>query len=289
LKLDPTSSTANFYQGILLQRQGNTEEARKCYERAIELDPEYAPPQVNLGVLLMNENRHEQALAAFAEALRIDPMELRARFNSGLVYERMGQSAAAIEEFRQVIEHAPDNHASRLKLGMLLASEGKRHEAMDHFRYILSKQDDPSAHAELAAALVAEGDPHSALQHYGQALRQASPVWAAIAGRAAWLLATHPADDVRDGRQAVMLAEAACRQTEYQSAELLESLAAAKAEVGDFREAVTRAEQAHERAVAAGDSQRATTLEEQLRGYRQERPFRTPRRVTANETKNHDD
>ncbi len=281
LKLDPSSAMANFHQGILLAQQGKTEAARQCYERAIELDGEYAPPQVNLGVLLMNEGRNEEALAAFAAALRIDPLELRAHFNRGLVYERMGQPAAAIEEFGQVIEHAPANHASRLKLGMLLVSQGQRREAMEHFRAILSKQDDPSAHAELAAALVEEGDPHTALQHYGQALRQASPVWPAIAGRAAWLLSTYPAEDVRNGRQAVLLAEEACRQTDYQSSQLLQSLAAAKAEVGDFREAAARAGQAHQRALAAGDSQRAAALEEQLRSYREERPFRTSPRVTT--------
>ncbi len=75
-------------------------------------------------------------------------------------------------------------------------------------------------------------------------------------------------------RQAVLLAEEACRRTNYQSPDLLGALAAAKAETGEFAGAVTFAQRAHDRAAELGQSELAAELAQHLQSYRQNRPFR---------------
>ena len=62
----------------------------------------------------------------------------------------------------------------------------------------------------------------------------------------AWLLATAPEDNLRDGHRAVALATDACRQTEYKQDYILSTLAAAYAETGDFDSARKWAAQAVE-------------------------------------------
>jgi tetratricopeptide (TPR) repeat protein len=281
LEINPRSALAHYNQGVLLEQQGNQQAAAGWYQRAIELDPSYHYAHVNLGVLHLNQGRYEEAVSNFEAALRIAPSDLAAGFNRGLALQRAGRTVEAMEQFRRVLDDWPDHHPSRVKLGMLLAAQGARQQAIEEFRRVLAKQSEPSAHAELAAALMAEGDLASALDHYRQALAIESPVWPAIAGRVALILATHPSADIRDGRQAVALAEEACRRSNYQSPDLLGALAAAKAEVGEFAEAVTRAQQAHDLAAELGQPQLAGELAQQLQHYRQNRPVRALERRSS--------
>jgi hypothetical protein len=90
----------------------------------------------------------------------------------------------------------------------------------------------------------------------------------------AWILATHPSAEVRDGAEAVRLAEEACRITGYQVPDLLQSLAAAKAEAGDFSAAASLTERAAELAFQMGQTEQAEALQEQFRLYRDRRPLR---------------
>jgi len=70
----------------------------------------------------------------------------------------------------------------------------------------------------------------------------------------AWLLSTCPVDDVRDGELAVTLATRARERADDPSPELLNALAAAHAERGDFDSAIECARHAIERLEASGGS-----------------------------------
>ncbi len=54
----------------------------------------------------------------------------------------------------------------------------------------------------------------------------------------AWLLATSSQDSMRDGVRAVEMAKRACEITKWQNAAVVDTLAAAYAEIGDFQKAV---------------------------------------------------
>ena len=68
----------------------------------------------------------------------------------------------------------------------------------------------------------------------------------------AWLLATQPSPEVRNGPEAVRLAERACALTSRTNLWFLHTLAAACAESGNFTQAVAAAEEARRLAAAAG-------------------------------------
>jgi tetratricopeptide (TPR) repeat protein len=97
----------------------------------------------------------------------------------------------------------------------------------------------------------------------------------------AWLLATSPDAAVRDGAEAVRLAEQGCRLTDYKQAQMLGTLAAAYAEAGRFTEAVTTAQKAIELARAGGDMQFAAANAQLLSLYRAGRPYHEPPPTTA--------
>jgi hypothetical protein len=79
------------------------------------------------------------------------------------------------------------------------------------------------------------------------------------------LLATSPDANIRDGPEAVRLAEPACELTHYQQAAMVSTLAAAYAEAGRFDEAIATAQRVCALVSASGDQ----TLLEQNRGMLQ--------------------
>jgi hypothetical protein len=90
----------------------------------------------------------------------------------------------------------------------------------------------------------------------------------------AWLLATHPDDAMRDGRQALQLAQEACRQTNQQQPEMLRSLAAAQAENRQFAQAEQTAQRAEPLARQAGNEKLAERLQADLETFRRGEPLR---------------
>lgn len=53
----PNNPTLHFNIGVINQEQGNLEEARGNYNKAIELDPKYADAYVNLGSLMLEKDK----------------------------------------------------------------------------------------------------------------------------------------------------------------------------------------------------------------------------------------
>jgi protein O-mannosyl-transferase len=97
-----------------------------------------------------------------------------------------------------------------------------------------------------------------------------------VLGQLAWLLATVKDDKLRDGAEAVRLAEEVCRQTERKVPALLDVLAAAYAEAGRFDDAAQTAAEAQRLAAEQGNSQLAATIGERVELFKNGRHFRQP-------------
>jgi len=118
---------------------------------------------------------------------------------------------------------------------------GQYEPAAEHFLYVLRiNPDDADAHGNLGVALMKLGQPQEAIAHFSEVVRL-RPEDALALANLAWIRATHINPAIRDGAAAVELAERARRLTDQQRPELLDTLAAAYAEAGRFREAVQTA------------------------------------------------
>jgi hypothetical protein len=89
----------------------------------------------------------------------------------------------------------------------------------------------------------------------------------------AWLLAANRDAAVRNGAEAVNLAERACKLSDYKTPVFIGTLAAAYAEAGRFGDAVTTAEKARDLALAAGEKVTADKNSELLELYRAGRAY----------------
>ena len=95
--------------------------------------------------------------------------------------------------------------------------------------------------------------------------------WSWLAGRGP---GHHPRRRLRDGRQALELAQEADQRLGHRDPTVLDALAAAYAETGRFPEAVQTATAAHGLATATGDPGLAAELEHRIELYRQAKPVR---------------
>src|SRR5438094_31690 len=93
-------------------------------------------------------------------------------------------------------------------------------------------------------------------------------------GSVAWLLATDPSAEIRNGPEAVGLAERACSISKERVPFFIGTLAAAYAEAGRFEEATKTAEKAHKLAQALGMTEVAERNLRMLELYRAGKPYR---------------
>ena len=89
----------------------------------------------------------------------------------------------------------------------------------------------------------------------------------------AWILATDPSDHVRNGPEAVTLAERACHLTQFRDPSFLVTLAAAYAEAGRFEDAIRTAGEARDLARTAGNQKLAGKNQKLLEMYRAGKPY----------------
>ena len=117
-------------------------------------------------------------------------------------------------------------------------------EAITHdLRALQINPDFADAHNNLANALLQKGNVTEAIAHYRKAL-QFKPDFAGAQNNLAWLLATSPQASLRDGSQALSLAQQANQLTGDGNPIILATLAAACAETGRFSQAVEIAQRA---------------------------------------------
>jgi tetratricopeptide (TPR) repeat protein len=126
-------------------------------------------------------------------------------------------------------------------------------------------------HAFRAGAYYYFGDYEAALSSYNEAL-SLEPNRPSILNERAWMLATAPDDNVRDGLQAITDALAAI-ELAPRSPAIIDTLAAAYAENGEFENAV----EAQQRAIdvlQAGDKESIADYQSRLDLYSQGMPYR---------------
>src|SRR5207302_1720765 len=110
-------------------------------------------------------------------------------------------------EARHVLNVLPDDPDSLFNLATVLALQGKPLEAVAYFQKLLRvKPDDSEAHFHLALALADAGQREQSLRELRETVRLKSDHIGAM-NNLAWTFATSPDDRVRNGTEAVELAE----------------------------------------------------------------------------------
>jgi tetratricopeptide (TPR) repeat protein len=220
----------------------------------------------NLGIILARRGEVDEAMALFQKTLAIRPDDALARNNLGLVLCQKGRMDEGIVEFQKAVSILPGNAVFRDNLGKAFLAKGRQREAMIQFQKVLDNNPlEPKANYHLGIVLFQTGRVDEAMAHFEKALENHpdfADAWDSL-DHTAWLLATSPEASLRNGPKALALARQLDRLSGGNNPALLDTLAAAYAESGQFSEAVDAAQ----RALALARSQNNPALENTLRQH----------------------
>jgi tetratricopeptide (TPR) repeat protein len=205
--------------------------------------------------------------------MELDPLLAAAWFGAGEAFEKQGDQARAAAHYQKAAELEPRLAIARRAWGRLELAQGKLAAGIAHLRAVVELEPQAAvARAELAAALAADGQIAEAIAQLRRAV-ELDPDTPAE-NDLAWILATAPDDALRNGAQAVPLAQHACRAPHDAQPERLDTLAAAYAEMGQFDRALQSIDRAVELARAGGQAELVKTLLARRELYASQRPYR---------------
>jgi len=276
IRLEPDYANAHNNLGFALDQKGQIDEAISQYQEAIRLKPEHAKAHNNMGLALAAKGRFDEAIENFRNAIQINPNDAEALNNLGNALAAKGRFDEAIEHYYKAIQINPNFSDALNNLGVALAAQGQFDEAVENFRKAIQiNSSRPETFFHLGMTLGQLGRTREAVAQYREALRL-NPNLAGALNNLAWVLAASPDDELRNGAEAVRLAEHACELTHYGQPLFIGTLAAAYAECGRFPEAVTTAEKAERLATSAGLTPVAAKNRQLLELYRAGKPYHEP-------------
>ena len=269
ISLRPGYAEAHYNLGRLLAEQGQFDHAIDHYERAAEINPADAEAQNNLGVILFGAGRVDDAIAHYQKALKIQPAYPEASCNLANALIASGDLDGAIARYSVCLAVMPDQVEAQYNLASALLRKGRTDEAIAHYQKAIELHPESAdAHANLGSALLAKGLIRDAMAEYTKAL-QISPENVAALSNLAWLLATSADASLRNGSEAVVLAERASSASSRSDnhAVVLRIMAAAYAEAGRFADAKETAQQAMQAANIQGNTVLANAVRDEIALY----------------------
>jgi tetratricopeptide (TPR) repeat protein len=276
LQIKPDFAKAAYNLGLAFEKQGRLDEAIAEYREAIRIAGNHAQIHTSLGYALYRLGRRDEATAEYRRALEIDPKSAEAYYNLGNVLFQERKMDEAISNFREVVRLQPGAAEARGNLGNALAAQGKIDEAIaEYLEALRLKPSHANAHYNLANALLRKGRGEEAIAELREAvkLEAGNPTYE---NALAFLFATAPRPDLRDGPQALTLAKKANETSGGGDPVFLRTLAAAYAEVGDFANATATARKAIELSDAhSSGSALARQLRRELQLYEAGQRFRS--------------
>lgn len=263
----------HIIRGRMAFQAGDFAAAVREFGRAVDANPESIPARVNLGSALGQSGDTAGALEQFRRALELDEDNFTARYNLGALLAQQGDTETARGHLEEAVRLRPGDAAARLELGRLLLAAGEPEKALEHFRESAANRLTEDARLGEAAALVALDRHREAKELLEQAHRRV-PESGRTARRLAFLLASAPDPDLRDGQQALDLAQRVFEAR--QTVDHAELLALALAELGRCEEAAQWQARALESARNLGANEMAPRLTAVLLRYQAGPPCRLP-------------
>jgi tetratricopeptide (TPR) repeat protein len=226
-----------------------------------------------LGLTLAEQRKLDAALVEYREAERLAPDRFQTHRNIGNLLDEAGNPDAALVEYCEAVRLNPKNPLLYDRLGFVLAELGRFNEAMNQYEQALRLDPgDPHPFYLMGKALLKQGRSVEAIDKFRQLLRL-NPNDLQTLLFLARTFASDNNPEIRNGAEAVALAEKANGLTDGEQPFVLDTVATAYAEAGRFQDARQIEQRAIQLAQAAGLDETNAMLQ-RLELYKASQPYR---------------
>ena len=131
--LNPADASAHYNLGLIHQQRGELEEARKRFERAIEIDADEVDAHYQLGRIAREQGRLSEAIQHFGEVVERDQTHAQHEVwrEIGASYLAAGQFDDARDALERFLENRNLDPQGLYLMGRALAGLGRQREAAD--------------------------------------------------------------------------------------------------------------------------------------------------------------
>jgi len=281
-RFHPDRKLVGLFAGFILagclqgtERQlGYWRDDETLWTHAIAVTRDNVIAHVNLGVTYEAQNRNGEALSEYLRALRAGPYRVEPHNNLANFLDTTGHPEEAVAQYREALRLDPKAVAAHCNLGITLVELGRYDEAMSEYAEAARlAPDDSRPYYLMGKAAMKQGDSAAAAQHFQDALSRNGNDLLSLTFLAR-LLATDPSPQIRNGVGALALAAQANELTGGEDPFVLDVLAMANAEAGNFEQA----QETEKRAIEiAGDQTNLTAeLDSHLKVFEAHQPWHKP-------------
>lgn len=249
---------------------GDWQAAAIDLNESIALNRHFDGAYIDRANIALHFGRYDEAITDCNTAATLNSARAETYINRAEAYAGKYNPGLALADLGKAAELNPGSTDVYLRRALLLIDQRHPVEALaDLERCAKLKPDLPSIYFEQGHALAALAKFAEATAAYERGLALRPEPGSDTLNQIAWLLATCPDAKFRQPQRAVSFASRACDMTQWRSASLRDTLAAACAAMGDFRGAV-----ANERTALALDrAHNRGPMEQRLKLFEQEQPY----------------
>jgi tetratricopeptide (TPR) repeat protein len=289
IKQSPQDSTGYDLRARVKVMKDDIPGAIKDLDEALTINKDDVRALLIRSRLHASQGNEEQAKADNDRVLKLAPDLPQALELRSIIAASKKKWGDAIADMQLLLQTDPTNYEWRTRLAGLYAADNRPRKAIEQLTSVLDSirdEGDPDQKEAKAEALEARGNAllsvgkHAeALKDYEEALRL-DPDNTGVLNNYAWVLATSPDADVRNGKRSIELGTKACELTKYEKPHILSTLAAGYAENGDWENAIKWSSKAVE--LGAKDQEVDDQLKKELESYKEKKPWREKQEVEEN-------
>jgi tetratricopeptide (TPR) repeat protein len=272
VKAQESNSLTDDEHGIASIRSNDWQNAIISFSEAIKGNPKDALAYEYRGEAYFAKGDFDHAIGDLTKAIQFDPKNARGLCLRGAAYRAKGKFKPAIHDLSEALRLCPTNDYAYKQRASVYNVMGRFDEAIaDWDAGLHLNPQDPTAWAMRGFAYAEKGQYERALSDFTKAI-QLDPLNHPALNNLAWLRATCPNEQMRNGKEAVAEATKACELTGWADWTRIDTLAVALAEAGDFAKAVDY----QKRALKMSEVTKADRLDMQhrLALYERQQPYR---------------
>jgi Tfp pilus assembly protein PilF len=137
--LNPADASAHYNLGLIYEQHGQVEEAKICFQRAIEIAPDEIDAHYHLGRIAREQGQPAEAIRYFDSVVIQDPHHSQNEVwrEVGLTYFQAGQYEDAREALVRFLESRPTDAEGHYYYGLALHKLGRAEEAASAMKAVI--------------------------------------------------------------------------------------------------------------------------------------------------------